>query len=184
MWISGLLTPQHSDSHACIRPPSWGTQWTQINAGRVSLGETSELNGVIKANRANNLGDLLVCLVVLVICYGIFGVLITAKRLINDSWWIPIRFGWFLELPKFSPNLDPGTPALWLLLYQNTSKNIKGIWEHFKSILCSIYENQNVFRKCVYNMFIFILYIYIYFEYIICKLYFTKMRIGKWLIFH
>ena len=36
------LTPQHSDPHPCIRPPSWGTQLTQNNVGRVSLGETSE----------------------------------------------------------------------------------------------------------------------------------------------
>ena len=27
-------TPQHSDSHPCTRPPSWGTQWTRWNVGK------------------------------------------------------------------------------------------------------------------------------------------------------
>ena len=43
-------TPQHFDSHPCIRSPSWRTQRTRINDGRVSLGETSELECARIAN--------------------------------------------------------------------------------------------------------------------------------------
>ena len=38
------------------------------------------------------------------------GVFIIPKWLINDSGWIPILFGSFLELPKNQSNIDPTAP--------------------------------------------------------------------------
>ena len=73
-------TTQHTDSPPCIRimGPSPGIQ----------------------------LGDFGCCLVVQSFLLY-FGVYIIPKWLINDSWSIAILFKWFLELPKFSLNLDP-----------------------------------------------------------------------------
>ena len=47
-----------------------------------------------------------------IIFYGIFGVLIIPKWLIEVPGHIPIFFGSFLELRQISPNLAPYTPYL------------------------------------------------------------------------
>ena len=49
-------------------------------------------------------------------------VLIIPKWPINDSWWIPILFGWFLKIPKCSPNLDPWTPYVSLKYFKKYKK--------------------------------------------------------------
>ena len=77
-----------------------GLQWGSNGAPmRLQWGEMGK----------NNLSDLLFFLALLIICYGIFGVLSIPEWPINDSWWIPLFFWWFLELPKCSPNLDLDT---------------------------------------------------------------------------
>ena len=74
-------------------------------------------------------------LVFLIICYCNFGVSIIPKWLINDSWWIPILFGWFLELPAISPHLVPYTS----FLCRSASRDIrKSLEASFKNIVFHI----------------------------------------------
>ena len=83
---------------------------------------------------------LLIVLVFLMICYGIFGVLTIPKLQIKVPGHIPILFGWFLALPNCSPNLAPYTPYLSPKCFNEYKKNMESslkIWffisQHFRN---------------------------------------------------
>ena len=93
-------------------------------------------------NTANCLGDSCVVSCFFNVLIGAYGVLIIPKWLKFDSWSIPILYGWFWELLKFSifwTRSDPRTPYFsWIYLLQKIqekSGNILGkilsmeIWE-------------------------------------------------------
>ena len=88
----------------------WGLEGAHEGAHPWDSSHTGSKTGSNRAqNTANKLRDLLFLLGLLIIFYGIFGVLNIPKWLIKVPGHIPILFGWFLDLPKCSPNLDPCT---------------------------------------------------------------------------
>ena len=62
---------------------------------------------------------------------ALFGVLIIPKWLIKVPGPIAIVIGWFWELPKFWPNVDPHPSYLSPKYF----KKYKKIWKHFRKIL-------------------------------------------------
>ena len=123
-WAAGLDDPWKAADREAADP----SDAVITDANKESL---SAVLPPVTANRVNKLSDLFDFLGFLMVCYGIFGVSIIPKWLINDPWWIPILFGRFLELPKKTPNLDPCTPYLWLLFYPKILQRIlESMWEH------------------------------------------------------
>ena len=85
---------------------------------------------------------LLILLGFLIIFYCIFGGFNYFKWRINDSWWIPILFGWFLELPKCAPNLAPYTLYLSPKMLQEYKKNYGNIFTKYYCSYLNIWEIQ------------------------------------------
>ena len=118
------------------------------------------------------MGDFAFFLVFLIVFYYILWFLIIPKWLFNDYWSIPIFFGWFLELPKCSPNLDPCTPFLsptYFKKYKNSagrslkhiifiSENLK-LWKYGKVCVSNFsmfhfwkFENLTVLNLKIWNL--------------------------------